>query len=148
MPLETRGPGADGAPRRPGGSAASVGSDGADVLGFLALAAGADLELDGLTLGQRRADSLEVRDVHEHVIAAAAHADEENDVRLPRPRPRNTTVSRASGKCCYTGRHRSRRGDRLACPSHSPDDRRGFGDLVALCEVPLAVSRLPLGGLN
>ena len=44
-------------------------SDGADVLGFLALAAGADLELDGLALGQSRARGLKVGDVHEHVLS-------------------------------------------------------------------------------
>ena len=47
-------------------------SDGADVLGFLALAAGADLELDGLAFGQRRCARLEVGDVDEHVITAVA----------------------------------------------------------------------------
>ena len=33
-------------------------------------------------------------------------------------------------------------------PVTLPTIVEGFGDLVALCEVPLAVSRLPLGGLN
>ena len=42
----------------------------AHVLGFLALAAGAHLELDGLALSQGRPDGLEVRDVNEHVLAA------------------------------------------------------------------------------
>ena len=44
--------------------------------GFVALAEG-DVELDGLTVGQRRAASLDVRDVHEQVVVAA-QLDEED----------------------------------------------------------------------
>jgi hypothetical protein len=76
VPLETVALKPTEAADDPADSEASVGSNGADVLGFLALAAGADLELDRLTLGQRRAASLEVRDVHEHVVAAALPGDE------------------------------------------------------------------------
>ena len=47
----------------------SLGSHGADVLGFLALAARTDLELDGLALRQGSATGLKVGDVHEHVLA-------------------------------------------------------------------------------
>jgi hypothetical protein len=53
-----------------GGSFTAIGSHGPDVLGFLALATRADLELDGLTLGQRDAGGLEVGDVHEDVFTA------------------------------------------------------------------------------
>jgi hypothetical protein len=54
----------------------SLGSHGAKVLGLLALAAGANLELDGLTLGQCRGAGLNVGDVHEHVVATALPRDE------------------------------------------------------------------------
>jgi hypothetical protein len=52
-----------------GRTATNLGSHGADVLGFLALAARADLELDGLALGQSRTGDLKVGDVDEHVLA-------------------------------------------------------------------------------
>ena len=42
----------------------------ADVLRFLALATGADLELDRLPLGKCRPRFLQVGDVHEDVLAA------------------------------------------------------------------------------
>ena len=48
----------------------SIGSGGADVFGFFALASGADVELDSLAFGQSRDAHLQVGDVHEHVVAA------------------------------------------------------------------------------
>ena len=44
--------------------------DGADVLGLFALAAWADLELDGLSLREGRAGGLKVGDVDEDVLTA------------------------------------------------------------------------------
>ena len=69
-PLVTRRPEATRSGRDELGVAPRLGSHGADVLGFLALAAGPDLELDRLALGQGRAAGLKVGDVHEHVLAA------------------------------------------------------------------------------
>jgi hypothetical protein len=57
-------------------SAASPDRHRANVLGFLALAAGAYLKLDGLALSQGRPDGLEVRNVNEHVLAATISRDE------------------------------------------------------------------------
>ena len=54
--------------------------DGADVLGFLALAARTDLELDRLALGQTRAAGLQVGNVHEHVLAALSGDETETSV--------------------------------------------------------------------
>ena len=58
----------------------SLRSDGADVLGFLALATGADVELDGLALLERRARGLKVGDVYEHVLAALPRDETESSV--------------------------------------------------------------------
>jgi hypothetical protein len=63
-----------------GGSSRAIGSDGSDVLGFLALATGADLELNGLTLRQRGAGGLEIGDVHEHVLAVLPGDETESTV--------------------------------------------------------------------
>ena len=57
-----------------------VRSDGANVLGFLALATGADVELDGLTLGQRRTRGLKVRDMNKHVLASLPRDETESSV--------------------------------------------------------------------
>lgn len=47
--------------------------DGADVLGFLALAAGSDVELDQLTLVEGLvAGALDVREVNEHVVSTVS----------------------------------------------------------------------------
>jgi hypothetical protein len=67
-------------PRWLGGSPSSLGSHGADVLCFLALAAWADLELDGLALSQRRSAGLEVGDVDEHVVATVAGDETEPSI--------------------------------------------------------------------
>ena len=58
----------------------SVGSGGADVLGFFTLATGADLELDSLAFGQSRGTNLQVGDVHEHVVAAISGDETESSV--------------------------------------------------------------------
>jgi hypothetical protein len=63
-----------------GGSSRAIGSDGPDVLGFLALATRADLELNGLTLRQRGSLGLEVGDVHEDVLAAFPGDETESTV--------------------------------------------------------------------
>ena len=54
--------------------------DGADVLGFVALAAGADLELDGLPLRKSRPGGRQVRDVNEHVLTTLAGDETETSV--------------------------------------------------------------------
>ena len=61
-------------------SAASPDWHRANVLGFLALAAGAYLELDGLALSHGRPDGLEVRNVNEHVLAAISRNETEPSV--------------------------------------------------------------------
>jgi hypothetical protein len=62
------------------GSSRAIGSDGPDVLGFLALATRADLELNGLTFCQRGSLGLEVGDVHEDVLAAFPGDETESTV--------------------------------------------------------------------
>ena len=57
------------------------GSEGADVARFFALAAWTDVELDLLALSERlRALTLEIRHVHEHVVAAVARDETETPV--------------------------------------------------------------------
>jgi hypothetical protein len=68
--------GAD-ASERVDASAVSPDRHRAHLLGFLALAAGAHLELDGLALSQGRPDGLEVRNVNEHVLAAISRDETE-----------------------------------------------------------------------
>jgi hypothetical protein len=58
-------------------------SDSADVLGFFTLASDPDVERDGLAFSRVLTPSpLNIRDVHEHVIAALARDEAEASVRV------------------------------------------------------------------
>ena len=66
-------------------SAASPDRHRTNVLGFLALAAGAHLELDGLALSQSRPDGLEIRNMNEHVLATVSRDETEPAVSVAEP---------------------------------------------------------------